>query len=226
MNRVKILIVEDNPITAMEVRDELEKMGHVVTGITTHYDASLLSIAKNTPEIVLLDIQLKKTKDGIELAHAIRKRQLPIDFIYLTNYNDEKTVNRAAQTGPIGYINKPFRTEDLKVGLQMALYKKKINSTPSDERIELANGYSYDAHYQMLYNKDEAIRISEKERILLDILISSKGSVVPYGVLEEYLWGGNPPDAENTLRTLVYRLKQKIELDIEAVVSVGYKLLF
>ena len=124
MDKIDILIVEDEAIVALEIKRTILKMGFGVTDMVTNYDDAIKSIKEKLPNIVLLDIHLKNSKDGIETAHAI-KEIASVPIIYLTAFCDDKTIERAVETNPIGYLVKPFKREDLKSTLQLAIYKIK-----------------------------------------------------------------------------------------------------
>ncbi|MEJ2496322.1 MAG: response regulator [Sulfurovaceae bacterium] len=97
MNEINILIVEDVSITALEIKKSLIKIGYSVTDIASSYEDALQSIRRKRPDIVLLDIDLKGEKNGIELAKTIRKND-SIPFIYLTSDNNDDTMREASTT--------------------------------------------------------------------------------------------------------------------------------
>lgn len=225
MHRLKILIVEDNAVTAMRIKEELLRMGHHVTGIAAHHDAALRSIEKQIPSLILMDIQLKKEQDGITLAQTILQRYHAIALLYLTSYSDEATVSRAMQTDPVAYLNKPFRSEDLRVAIQIAAHR--ITQAQKHRRGETAlkEGYSYDDRYGQLYHHGIPVKLSEKERLLLSILLDAEGVAVSYRAIEAQLWQENLPRSESALRTVVYKLHKKLGYKpIEAIPSYGYRI--
>lgn len=123
--RAKILIVEDENIVAFNIQNRLEGLGYTVTAVTSSGEVALQKIAETCPDLVLMDIKLKGTLDGIQAAEQIRNEfQIPV--VYLTAYTDEETLNRAKLTEPYGYILKPFEARDLGTTIEMALYKHMI----------------------------------------------------------------------------------------------------
>jgi len=226
MHKIDILIVEDEAIVALDIKRTILKMGFDVTNMVTNHDDALLSIKAKAPDIVLLDIHLKNSKDGIETAKAI-KQIADIPIVYLTAFSDDKTIERAVQTNPVGYLVKPFKREDLKSTLQLAIYKINANHNQSVESSlkDIGEGYVYDMANHNLFFKEYPIKLSLKERLFLEILIEEKGDIVPFSVLENHIWGGDPI-SDSALRTLVYRLRGKLEyLVIETVSSFGFRLL-
>jgi DNA-binding response OmpR family regulator len=220
MNEVNILIVEDVSITALEIKKSLMQMGYSVTDIASSYEGALRSIKRKKPDIILLDIDLKGEKNGIELAKTIRKND-SIPFIYLTSDNNDDTMIEASKTDPAAYLMKPFRREELKSNLMIALNKKQKTNTLQS----LGSKYYYDKKTKKIYHEGAPIYLSSNERLFLQLLIESKGTLVPLDVIEEHLWGEDAPLAENSLRSLVYRLRAKLKyLPIETIHSFGYRL--
>ncbi|MDH5719287.1 MAG: diguanylate cyclase [Spirochaetia bacterium] len=125
MKTEQILIVEDEGLIAKEIEARLKTLGYQITGIMQNGEDVLEHIPKYKPDLILMDIQIKGNMDGIEIAQKIKKLyQIPV--IYLTAFADEKTLERAKKTNPYGYIVKPFDETDLKIRIDMALYKHSI----------------------------------------------------------------------------------------------------
>jgi len=127
MSEVKILIVEDESIVAMDIKHRAQGLGYIVTDITPSGEEALESVANNRPDLVLMDIVLKGEMDGIEAAQKIRDAY-DIPIVYLTAYSDERTLKRAKITEPFGYIIKPFEDRELHSAVEVALYKHQMES--------------------------------------------------------------------------------------------------
>lgn len=120
MDVIKILIVEDESLVAMDMSDMLSKMGYEVLAAAYTYEEAVQLMTEQKPDIVLLDVNLGGSKTGIDLAQLIRsKYQIP--FIFITSHSDRATVSKAASMQPNGYIVKPFSEEDLFASLEVAL---------------------------------------------------------------------------------------------------------
>ena len=122
MSNIKILIVEDEIITANDLKLRLEKMGHSIVGIVGNGKDAIRKAGEINPDIILMDIVLKGDIDGIETAQQIRDIH-DIPFIYLTSYYDDEILERASKTSPYGYITKPYDEIGLHTAIQMAVYK-------------------------------------------------------------------------------------------------------
>jgi len=121
-NDVKILVVEDEAIIAMDIQGLLKKMGYADSEVVFSGEESIEKVAARRPHLVLMDIKLKGSLDGIQAAkHIFYEYQIPV--VYITAFGDENTIKRANGTARFGYITKPFEEADLKSAIQKALYK-------------------------------------------------------------------------------------------------------
>lgn len=118
----RILIVEDEAITALDLKQELITLGYEVVGIADNAVDAVKAANTLKPDLVLMDIRLSGDEDGVIAASAIRgSDDLPV--VFLTAHADEATLQRALNTSPFGYILKPFQVRDLRVSIEVALYK-------------------------------------------------------------------------------------------------------
>lgn len=118
----KILIVEDELLIAKEIQFSMERYKYKIIGIVYDYQHIIDIITEDKPDIVLMDINLKGDKDGISIASEIKEKfNLPV--IFITGYSDEETIERAKTAEPYGYVVKPINFEDLKISIEIAVYK-------------------------------------------------------------------------------------------------------
>ena len=118
---INILLVEDEPILAMDLADRLEEEGYRVVGIANNGRKALKLYQTNTVDLVLCDIVIKGDWDGIETVHQLlAKRSVPI--IYLTAMTDRETLERAKHTYPAAYLNKPFQLASLRNAIELAIH--------------------------------------------------------------------------------------------------------
>ncbi len=121
-SKTRILIVEDEGVIALELRDRLTEMGYEIVGPVPSGQEAIDHAREFLPDVVLMDIILAGQMDGIEASEII-KNSLDIPVIFLTAHADERTLQRAKATQPFGYILKPFNERELQVSIEMALYK-------------------------------------------------------------------------------------------------------
>ena len=125
-NAVKIFVVEDEVIISRDIQRSLQKLGYAVVGSAVSCAGALEKLGalapEQRPDLVMMDIHIKGERDGIETAALVRA-QFQIPIIYLTAYADAPTLQRAKETGPFGYLLKPFEDRELGTAIEMGLYK-------------------------------------------------------------------------------------------------------
>ena len=193
LENAKILVVEDERITAEDIKRSLEKTGYIVPAIVSTGEDAVKFSEKYKPDLVLMDIVLDGKVDGIEAAETIRTK-FAIPVIYLTAYSDKNTVERAKTTNPsafilkepYGFLHKPFEENELYAAIDIILDRNKeekmlkshdellvsllktisdgVIVTDSDEKIKLMNSA---AEKITGFNKDKSIgkKFSEVFRV-------------------------------------------------------------
>ncbi len=126
-NPTKIIIIEDEALIAAELKSTLDLLGHKVVGHSMNGDKALDLFAQVEADLILLDINIKGTLSGIDLAKIIRKKY-NVPFVYLTSFSDKTTLDLVKDTLPYGYIVKPFSENDLKVNIELALFKHSMEN--------------------------------------------------------------------------------------------------
>ncbi len=124
----KVLVVEDEAIPAMELRQILENLNYRITNVAPTGAAALHSIKNNPPDIVLMDIGLRGETDGISTASQIQDN-FALPFIYITANSDAHTLRRVTQTRPYGIVYKPFTPEQIRSAVEIALMKFSFEQT-------------------------------------------------------------------------------------------------
>lgn len=149
MSNVKILIVEDEALVAMDMAAMLSQIGYQVLEPAYSYEEAVKRIDDEVPDIVLSDINLGSGKSGIDFAQLIRNRyKLPL--IFITSYSDKDTVTKAAVTQPNGYLIKPFSQQDLFASIEVALASFTGNSPEQSNPVGMVNDCLFvktDSHF-------------------------------------------------------------------------------
>ena len=134
-------MVEDEPLIAEDIKETLDNMDFGVSGVAYDSQSALEELSRNTPDLVLLDVNLGSEMDGVDIAQVIN-RDYKIPFVFLTSYADRSTVDRAKHTRPMGYVVKPFDEKDLFTTLEIALFnysmtqpKVELNLTHINQRL-------------------------------------------------------------------------------------------
>lgn len=133
MEKIKILVVEDELLIADDICATLIKLGYDVFEPVLNYPQAVKSLRENTPTIAILDVNIPGKKDGIDLAHYINQ-EYNIPFIFLTSQADKITVDRAKETNPPAYLMKPFNKEDLYTSIEIALANHQKRDTTEEKQ--------------------------------------------------------------------------------------------
>jgi len=135
MAKVSILVVEDDNIVAMDTQDILVELGYSVVAVARSGEDAIERADDLNPDLVLMDIELDGSLDGIEAAGHIRDRDIPV--IYLTAHSDEAMLRRAKVSEPAAYVLKPISEEALHAAIENAVYKHRMEKSRSFERKRL-----------------------------------------------------------------------------------------
>jgi CheY-like chemotaxis protein len=120
MSGKTILIVEDEALAALEIKETLEKEGYNVPEPIASGDELLNAVLRHNPVLVIMDIKLKSFIDGITAVQRLKLlKEIPV--IYLTAYQNPEVRERAMKTNPAAYLVKPFRENDLLMQVEAAL---------------------------------------------------------------------------------------------------------
>jgi len=124
----KILIVEDESLVALNLRQVLGEFGLEVVGTAESADEALAIVKDSQPDLALMDVNIKGRINGIQTARMLLNDQFHVPAIFLTSYSDDKTVEEATRESPYGYLLKPFNPRELKATLQVALHNAGVDS--------------------------------------------------------------------------------------------------
>lgn len=139
MRNHRLLIVEDESIVAMDIERRLKKLGYDIVGVAADGLRALQLIGEQLPDIILMDIHIRGSQDGIEIAAQVHE-DYHIPVIFLTAFSEDATLSRAKAAKPYGYLLKPFSERDLNATIQVALER-----------------YQYDAE---LHKRDVHLRLA------------------------------------------------------------------
>jgi signal transduction histidine kinase/AmiR/NasT family two-component response regulator len=117
-----ILIVEDEAIVAEDLAGKVRQMGYNVLGITATGEKAVELARRQRPALVLMDIRLAGAMDGIAAAQVIH-RECKLPVLFLTAHSDTGTIEQAKKVGTFGYVLKPFDERDLRIQIEMVLFK-------------------------------------------------------------------------------------------------------
>ncbi|GAB3279325.1 hypothetical protein GCM10027347_53970 [Larkinella harenae] len=133
MEPLKILIVEDQLITATDIQATIESAGHTVTAIARNTQEAIAAVKKEPPHVALIAIRLDGiTGDGIDAArNLLIYHSMPI--IYLTDTSEPTYFQQAKETMPAAYLFKPFRHHELMLQIELAHYNHRSQNRQTDK---------------------------------------------------------------------------------------------
>ncbi len=183
--KIKIIVVEDESVTALDISGKLTDMGYSVIAIVDNSKDVLEKVDENRPDLALLDIKLKGEFDGITTAEQLRK-EYNVPVVFLTAFADRETVKRAIQTSPYGYIVKPVDEIELRTTIEVALHKYDVEKRLRESEEKYRSLYSMfrlmaDNVQDMIWAKDMEGRYLFANKTISEILFNAKDTDEPIG---------------------------------------------
>ena len=227
----KIMIVEDEVITQRYLKNILIQYNVGQVDCYDNAKETLVNIREKTYEMILMDINIKGSMDGIQLAREIL-RNYHIPIVFITAHNDSETFQEVLELSPYGFIAKPFSSIDVKVAIQLAYKQYRVHQTTevtksktsSDTKILISDIYTYSLERKKLYRGEVLVKLNTKQNKLLEVLSLNINNVVSYDTLVETVWE-DYEIADSALRTLVYTIRKALpDLPIVSHSKLGYSL--
>jgi len=133
-----ILITEDEQVVAEDLKMTLEGFGYTVAGIAPSGEQAIALAGQVHPDLVMMDIFLAGEMTGIQAAEEIRSR-LDIPIIFLTAYSESQIIEQVRETGPYGYLLKPFNEQEMYIAIEIALSRHSMDRSlrESEQRYRL-----------------------------------------------------------------------------------------
>jgi two-component system alkaline phosphatase synthesis response regulator PhoP len=223
----RILIVEDDTDIADLVKRYLERAGYLVDRAATGREG-LDRIAERLPDLIVLDLMLPQV-DGLEICRLLRgnDKTATIPIIMLTARADESERIVGLEVGADDYVPKPFSPNEL-VARVRALLRRAQRGAPAGARAMAYGPIVVDAEQHTVSADGRTVTLTAKEFLLLEYLLQHRGRVLSRDVLLSDVWGYRYTGGTRTVDVHVRRLREKLPLLAEAIVTVkqfGYKLL-
>ena len=222
----RILIVEDDPDIAELVARYLDKAGFATERAASGREA-LQTIAAKPPDLVVLDLMLPHV-DGLEVCRLLRanEKTAAIPVIMLTARAEESERIVGLELGADDYLAKPFSPNELVARVRALLRRAQRGAAPVTK--PLAYGpITVDAERHIVSSSGLDVTLTAKEFLLLEYLLQHRGRVLSRDVLLTDVWGYRYTGGTRTVDVHVRRLREKLPVLAEALVTVkqfGYKL--
>jgi two-component system alkaline phosphatase synthesis response regulator PhoP len=222
----RILIVEDDPDIAQLVARYLDKAGYTTERVASGREA-LQAVAVRIPDLLVLDLMLPQV-DGLEVCRLLRANETTagIPIIMLTARAEESERIVGLELGADDYLAKPFSPNELVARVRALLRRAARGAQPAAKT--LAYGpIAVDTERHIVSSNGRLVTLTAKEFLLLEYLLQHRGRVLSRDVLLTDVWGYRYTGGTRTVDVHVRRLREKLPLLTEALVTVkqfGYKL--
>jgi DNA-binding response OmpR family regulator len=223
------MVVEDEKLTMLFIVESLEEEGYSDVLEYSSGEEILDAIKSGiTPDLILMDINIKGATDGIETSKKILN-YWDVPIVFMSAYNDKSTIREVLAISLYGFISKPFDERELLIACELAFGNFKNNFKTqkvkeSIEKIQLFPNCYYNFKSNKVSKDNKIIKLSSNEQILLKILIKNANQTVSQEQLSFELWSKHD-ESDSSLRTLVYLLRKKLEgIDISSQSKRGYLL--
>lgn len=162
ITRTRILIVENDAVTALDLEGLLTEADYLLTGIAGSANEAFELARRSPPDLVLLDIGLVGSVDGIELARRLQDG-VSLAHVYVTGHMEPDVLVRANRTGPLGFVVKPFCDAELLTGIEIALCRSRQQCRAASDS-GAAAPFVVDRHFPLLQAMQTSGRACRMER--------------------------------------------------------------
>jgi len=221
---VKVLVVEDEEKIAQFLRKGLTEKGYSVEAVKDT-DAALDRLSAGAYDLIILDLLLPGSRDGLELCRELRTRGVRSKILMLTARDTIENKIEGLDAGADDYLVKPFSFRELLARLRALLRRTEI-----EEPGPIAFGdVTYDPESREVEREGERIRLTAREGALFELLLRRRGKVVSRSEIQARIWEDSFDLSTNIIDVYINALRKKIdggerEKMIQTVRGVGYRL--
>lgn len=202
-NELNLLYVEDNDV----LRVEYLKTFELIFGNTysaSNFDDALELYSSIRPDLLLIDIELKMSKSGFDIADKIREIDAYTPIIFLTSYSDSEYILKAINSNINGYIIKPLNLPKLIEVIERCFFEKEDKSV-----IKISNELSYNFDTFELTKNNQIISLGRKENTLLSFLLKNRNKTLKREIIEHEIWNDSFV-SDSALKNLIAVLRKKL----------------
>jgi two-component system OmpR family response regulator len=220
---MKILVVEDEPKIAQFLKKGLTEKGYAVEAVGDA-DAALARLEGSPFDLIILDLLLPGSRDGLELCREVRSRGVNAKILMLTARETVENKIEGLDAGADDYLVKPFSFREL-----LARLRALLRRTETPEPAPLSWGdLSYDPEAREVSRAGEVIRLTAREGALFELLLRRRGRVVPRSEIQARIWEDAYDLSTNIIDVYINALRKKIDAGehekiIQTVRGVGYR---
>ena len=209
MSKIRVLLAEDELALGSIVKESLESRGFEVI-LCGDGQAAWESYLQHKPDVLVLDVMMPK-KDGFTLAAEIRKTDSLTPILFLTSKGQSEDVVKGFSMGATDYIRKPFSMEELIVRINAHLDRQGGQAQPSDW---LPVGtYSFHPKRQLLKFGVQEVKLTSRESLLLELLLSRKNEIAERSLILNQIWGTDDFFTARSMDVFITKLRKKLKED-------------
>jgi DNA-binding response OmpR family regulator len=226
MEKLNLLLVEDEPFLARVVKESLEQLGYIVVHAADGRKAYSL-FQNQLFDLCIVDVMLPHT-DGFTLVKQLRALGSQVPVLFLTSKTGTNDVIEGYHSGGNDYLKKPFSLEELYLRIG-ELLKRRATKSSGVEKEFLIGGYRFVPHKQTLQYGAQEFKLSHRETQLLVMLYEHKNTLLERKQALITLWGDDSFFNTRTMDVFITKLRKHLHLDpaveIINVRGMGYKLI-
>lgn len=220
--KIRLAIIEDDPVVAEFISSVAKELGLEVVLVCSSPKSAFNEIMDRKAQMVLLDINLGKGKEGIEIGRQIQS--LGVMILYASAYTQSSIVSEALANNPENYLIKPFSEQELSIALSLVrdkYYTQHI--APRYKKLCWGDGYCFDLESCSLSYRGKRVALTPIELRVIEYMCRKINKVVTHNELVYAVWDGKDV-ADTTLRECIYRLRKKVpNLPLVSIPKVGYE---
>lgn len=225
MEKIHILLVEDELTLAMIIKDTLEDLDFIIT-TAADGEEGLKTFFEQKPDVVVADVMMPRM-DGFEMVRRIRQSDKLTPVLFLTARSAINDVVEGFELGANDYLKKPFGMQELIVRIKALMHKAFVEKEFTN-LYEIGN-YQFNSITQQLIFAGSSQELSHRESEILKRLCENRNEVVCTQNILLELWGDDSFFNSRSLHVFITKLRHKLAKDnrvrIVNVRGIGYKLI-
>lgn len=203
MKKAKLFLLEDDITLHETLAEFFEEEGYDIVGA---YDGEAAEdlLYEQTFDLLIMDVNVPY-KNGFELLRDARRAGVDTPALFLTTRDEARDVETGFESGADDYVRKPFVLRELLLRVQSMLRRRFTH--PAHDRMALDEGFEYDMASEQLFHNAVAVKLADKPRRLLALLLQRRGEVVTHETIATHLWGFDETPSDDALRTYIKTLR-------------------
>lgn len=216
LKELKLLLVEDEQKLSKFLKEGIKEYFASLTLAKDGFEG-IKKFKRVNPDIVITDI-LMPNLDGLEMAEELKSLKPSVHIIVLSAFSHKEKLLKAIDLGINKYFIKPFDTEELLNYIQSVASKIK-----KAKLIPINGAYEFDKNSKTLYHNSNMIKLTQREKEFIHLLINNPSKVTSTKIIKRTLWGKENDITQERVRTFIKRLRQKTSKSlIENISGQGY----